>query len=122
MGLLDGGIAKLVRQGLKSAGMYKPATLVVVTAGTRTVGALSGGTNPTTASVACEAIPTAITKRYIGGTLVQDTDRAVLILGDSLGTTVPTTKDKLTIEGTTQQIVGIERDAASATYLCLCRG
>lgn len=122
MGLLDGDIARAVRNGLKSAGMYKPATLVKVTAGSRTVGNPAAGTNPTESSVTCEGFVTTTRKQFIGGTLVESGDRVVVLFGDSLGSVIPTTRDRLTIESVTQQIVGTERDAASATYTCLCRG
>lgn len=120
MGLLDGVIAKAVRSGLKQAGMYKSATLIKSTAGSRTVGAETSGTNPTTTSYACEGfVTTKLTK--VAGTLVEQSDRVVVLLGDSLSVT-PATRDRITIESKTQNIVAIDRDPASATYVCLCRG
>lgn len=121
MGLLDGKIAKVVRSGLKQAGMYKPATLVKSTAGTRSPGSLAAGTNPTAASYSCEGFVTTTSKLKIGGTLVEASDRVIVLLGDSLSV-VPATRDRITIESMTQNIVGVDRDAASATYTCLCRG
>ncbi len=122
MGLLDGPIAKAVRAGLKGAGMYKPATLHKVTPGTRTPGAQTAGTNPTETTQACEGFVTSTKKDKIGGTLVEKNDRIVVLFGDSLGTVTPTTRDKVTIENVKQSIVGVDRDAAGATYTLLCRG
>lgn len=120
--LLDGAIAKAVRAGLKSAGMYKPATLVRVSAGVRAVGELAGGRASTESSQACEGFVTSNKFVKVGGTLVEQHDRVAILLGDSLGGIVPRTNDKVTIEGKTQRIVDVDRDAASATYTVLLRG
>lgn len=120
--LLDGAIAKAVRDGLKKAGMYKSATLTRVTPGARTVGELAGGTNPTESAQTCEGFLSSSRRLKVGATLIEQHDRVAVLLGDSLGGVIPRTGDKVTIESKTQRIVDIERDAASATYTVLLRG
>ena len=120
--LLDGYIAKQVAKGLKAAGMTKPATLIKVTAGTRTPGAISAGTNPTETSFKCRGLVQRATLSKIGGTLVEKGDRVIVLLGATIaGKQVPTSKDKITIEGVTSRIIAVDRDPASAAYTCLTR-
>ncbi|RPH64982.1 MAG: hypothetical protein EHM89_00135 [Acidobacteria bacterium] len=114
-------IKQAVGSALSSAGMTKAATLIRVTPGTRTVGQPSAGTNPTTTSVTCQGLVKSTTKEKIGGTLVEKTDRVVMLFGSSLGDVAPATKDRITIEGLTQNVVGVDRDPAGAVFECLCR-
>ncbi len=117
---LEGGIAKLVLRGLKAAKLTKPATLIKVTAGTRTDS--SAGTKPTEASFAALGFVDSTSRVQVGGTLVETNDRVVALIGASIaGSQVPTTKDKVTIEGSTVRIVGVERDPAAAMYTLLTR-
>lgn len=114
-------ITRLVGSQLKKAGMTIPATLVVVTPGTRTAAQLTAGTNPTETSVTCRALVITWKRQLLGATLVQQGDRVVMLFGAFLGTAVPKTGDKITCEGVTSRIIDIDRDPASATYSCLTR-
>lgn len=119
---LEGGIAKQVARGLRKAGMTLPATLIKVTAGTRTPGAISAGTNPTETSHKARGFVPKKTAKKIGGTIVEENDRIVALLGATLASgVVPTSKDKLTIDGETLRVMAVETDAAKAVYTCLCR-
>jgi hypothetical protein len=112
---------RLVARKLRA--VSKPATLVKVTSGARTPGALSGGTNPTSASYGCRAFASTTKREKINGTLVEEGDRIVAVLAATIASgQVPTTKDKLTFGGTTRPIVSVENDPFEAIYLCLTRG
>lgn len=118
-------IARELPKALKQPGIVEStaATLIKVTPGTRTVGNPAGGTNPTTTSYAAKGFVSSKLTRRVGGTLVEANDRVVVLFGASIASgQVPTTKDKITIEGKTQAIIDLDRDPASATYTCLCRG
>lgn len=115
-------IAKQVGMGLKRAGMTKPATLGVVTQGTRTPGAVSAGTNPTTTNVSARGLVIRWKRERLNQTDVLSTDRVVMLLGALIaGGKVPEVGNLITIEGKTGRIVDIERDPAAATYNCLTR-
>lgn len=102
--------------------MTKPATLIVVTPGTRTTGRVSAGTNPTTTNVKARGLVVQWTKKRVNQTEVTTTDRVVMLLGALIaGRVVPKVNDQVTIEGVTSTIVDIERDPAAATYVCLTR-
>ena len=119
---LEGGIAKLVAKGLKQAKMTVAATLIKVTAGTRTGGAVSGGTHPTESSYSARGFVDSTKRDQINGTLVETNDRVVYLVAQSIASgQVPTTKDKITIEGATVRIVAVDRDPAAAGYACLTR-
>lgn len=115
-------IKNAVGAGMKGAGMTKAATLIRSTPGTRTVGALTAGTNPTTTNVPCLGLVRNTTRDEIAGTLIEKNDRIVMLFGKSLGDVVPTAKDRITIEGVSQVIIAVERDPAGAVFTCLCRG
>lgn len=121
MGLLDGPLAKQIAKAMRQAKLDKPATLIVVTNGTPTDGALSAGSNPTETSVRCRGLVKTWKRVMLGGTLVQAGDRVALLLGATLGAAAPKIGDKITIEGVTSRVIDIERDPASATYACLTR-
>ena len=114
-------IAKLVGKGLKKAGMTLPATLVVVTPGTRTPGSLTAGTNPTETSVPCRGLVITWKRALLNATTVQVGDRVVMLFGSTLGSSVPKVGDRITIESVTGRVIDIERDPASAVYACLTR-
>lgn len=121
MALID-KIAKQVASALKSAGMTKAATLTVVTPGTRTPGAESAGTNPTTVDYTARGLVIVWKREMLGATVVMVTDRVVMLLGASIASAkVPKVGDTITIEGVTSRIIDIERDPASATYNCLTK-
>lgn len=114
-------IRSMLGAGLINGGMTKPATLTVYIAGTRTAGALAGGTNPTSTTVACRGAVRDWRRKMLGATVVQATDRVVSLVGASLGSTAPKVGDQITIEGRTGRIVDVTRGAAAALYLCLVR-
>ncbi len=122
MSLLD-DIAGIVGDALVGAEMTKPATLIKVTAGTRTPGSVTGGTNPTTTSFAAQGIVADYSAYSIAESLVKAGDRKVRLFGSTIaGGAVPETNDRITIEGTTFTIIGpVGRDPAGATYICQCR-
>lgn len=124
MGLLDGDIAKIAASALVGAGMTKPVVLIKTTAGTRTPGAISSGTHPTTTSHPAKGLPVDTRVLMRDGTLIAGVDRVIRILGATLPAGItPAPGDAITLEGTTSRIVaeGVSRDPASATYLCQCR-
>ena len=112
-------ISGLVHKNLK--GQLLPAVLHVITEGTRT-GNLTGGTNPTEVDKTCEGFIDQKNKEKIGGTLVDDGDVIIILIGDSIqDAAVPSTADKVTIEGTKHHIKNLDRDPAAATYTLLCK-
>lgn len=115
-------IAKQVGAAMKRAGMTKPATLIVLTAGTRLPDAASGGTNPTTTTFNARGLVVVWKKSRLNQTDVVAGDRVVMLFGSLIeGGQVPKVGNKITIEGVTSRIVDIDRDAAGATYNCLTR-
>jgi len=101
-----------------------PATLTRVTPGIRTPGALTGGTNPTTASYPCRGFTDDYQAAEIDGELVHVGDRKVLLLGKTIGggAVVPQPNDRVTIEGATFTLIRVTRDPAAATFVCQARG
>lgn len=100
-----------------------PATLIRVTAGTRTTGNLSGGTNPTDKSFNCRGFIDEQGVRNVDGTLVENGTKKVVLIGDTIsgGAVAPSVGDKVKIEGTTYQIKAVDRDPAAATYTLVVR-
>src|SRR5690349_9042681 len=96
------------------------ATLIKVTPGTRTPGAVSAGTNPTTISHPCEGIVKEFDTGLIDGTTVKREDRQIWLLGESLPAGVePKPNDRITIQGATYVVLGdVGRDAASFKFIC----
>ena len=123
MGLLDGKIAKQVAKAIKAAKLDKPATLIKVTNGAHTSGALSAGMNPTEASYSCRGWVESYSSYAIANSLASAQDRKVSLLGASLPSgIVPADTDKITIEGVTYRILQITgRDPAGAVYECQAR-
>lgn len=129
MGLLDGELATIIGSAVVDAELTMPAVLIKVSPGTRTPGAVSGGTNPTVLSYPVQGIPASTAPLFRAGTLIQDTNRVIRIIGVTLPPgVVPVPGDQITMEGKTSTIVNsdggknaVQRDAASCTYLCQCR-
>lgn len=116
-------IASAVGAGLKQAGLTKPATLTKYTAGTRTAGSLSAGTNPTSAAYSAEGLVATDKYEKVGGTLVGANDRVVVLFGALISSGVaPVAGDSVTIEGVTQRVISVETNSSRAAYACLCRG
>ena len=87
----------------------KSLTLVKVTAGTRTPGAISAGTNPTTTSYAGSGWIKQLTARDLPGTEITVNDRKLAILGGTLPAgIIPSPQDKVTM---------VDIDDASKTFV-----
>ena len=99
------------------------ATLVVVTPGTRTPGNLSGGVNPTETNRTGKGFIDNYDDNAIDGTMVQMGDRKIVLITGTFGTPeiAPKRGDKITIEGTTYNVVRTKRDPAAATFTCQAR-
>ena len=113
----------LVARKLEASGAPKSATLIrVAITGARMTGAKSAGPQTTSTSYPIRAFATRTTRTQIAGTIVEQADRIVAVLGTSLpGGIVPLEKDSITVEGVTTKIVSVERDPWSAVYTCLTR-
>ena len=96
------------------------ATLIQVASGSRTGGQLTGGTNPTTTSYACKGFIDMLDKNSIEATLVDVADALVQLIGDSIAV-VPAQGDRITILGTTFNILDVKTDPAQAVYACTCK-
>ena len=119
---LKGGIAKQVAKALKRAKLLLPATLIKFTPGTRTPDHLSEGTNPTTANYAARGFVVDDKYEKIGGTLVEKNDRIIALAAAPIASKqVPATKDRITLDGVTTRVMGVETDPAKAIYICLTR-
>lgn len=96
----------------------KPLTLVKVTPGTRTPGAISAGTNPTTTSYPGNGWIKQLTARDLPGTEITVNDRKLAILGGSLPAgVVPAPQDKVTmvdLDGTSKTFVLVGPIAADS--------
>ncbi len=95
-------------------------TLTKNVPGTRTAGMLTGGTNPTTTVHAFEGFIEIETDARIADTLATQVGEIVAILGASISPAeVPTSGDKVNIEGRDFEIIKIiERDPAAALFRC----
>lgn len=100
-----------------------PATLIVVTPGTRLLGNPTGGTQPTRTSIpGGRGLIDDYTDDQIDGTLVQEGDRIVTLIANTFpGLPVPKPNDEVTIENGTYKIIRVKRDTAAATYTCQVR-
>jgi len=97
------------------------AILHIVAGGART-GNLTGGTNPSETDKTCKGFIDSKDHERIGGTLVEDGDVVVVLIGDSIqDAAVPEVKDKVTIEGDKYNVKALDRDPAAATYTLLCK-
>lgn len=100
------------------------ATLVKVAPGTRTPGALTGGTNPTPTSYPCRGFIDKQRVAFTNGSTVKDGNKVVVLIGDTIDNgsgVAPAPGDRIIIEGTTYVIPEggtIDRDPAAATYAC----
>ena len=120
-------IAGIVSDAIAGAGNLRPATLVKVTPGTRTVGSLSTGTNPTQASYTTQGVFEPTTKGDWNGSSWDMTRRevgTVTLLGKPLTAAgvVPEAGDLVTIEGATYSISAVSRDPSAASYTCTVTG
>lgn len=86
---------------------WRSMTLVRVTAGARTAGAVSGGTNPTTTSYRCRG-RLGTRKRTVveGGGLTRVTEQVISLLGATLPDGIePRATDRITVGADTYTIV-----------------
>ena len=111
---ISGLIKEYVRTGVLDASLIK------FTSGTRTVGQLTGGTNPTSTTYACKGFIDTQAKTDITGTLVADDGVTIVLIGDTIngGATDVDSGDQITIEGRTYIVGVVDRDPAAATYTC----
>lgn len=114
-------IAKIVNDEISAAGGVLTGTLIKRTLGTRTGGNLTAGTNPTSANHSFQGFLENRSEVTRGGSLVSAGGQFVVILGASLPDgVIPEQGDRVTIEGTTFEVLGVpERDPAAAVYECL---
>lgn len=120
-------IAKIIAANFSKFG--KPlkvtsCTLIKSTPGTRTPGAISGGTNPTTSQFKALGMVADYSAYYIANGLVSQGDRKVTLFGASIqGGAVPEPGDRVAIGGETLTIYadGVQGDGVKATYSCRCR-
>lgn len=130
---VSANIAKLVLTGLKQASNsvdvgLQSATLIKLTPGTRTPGALSAGTNPTSTSYACSALIEVLSINDVPTTIIEANDRKIGILGASLAAgIIPGSNDRVTmkdLDGTTKTfrlIAAVSGDGVGAMYEFVAR-
>lgn len=111
-------IAGIVRDAINSAGGVLDGTLRKVTAGTRTTGDLTSGTNPTSTDYAIQGFVDLETDRRLTDSLAVVGGQKVTVLGASLPAGVePESGDKVVFEGTEFHVNRVlSRDPAAATY------
>jgi len=98
------------------------AVLTKVSAGTRTAGQLTGGTNPTTITHTCKGFVDTLDKNRLEGTIVADTDVLLALIGDSISDgAVPIAGDRVTILSVEYNIIQVTADPALAVYNCIGR-
>lgn len=113
-------IAGLVHDNISDGVL--PATLIKVTEGERDPNNLAGGLNSTETSYSARGFIDSYNDNQINNTTVLRSDRRITLIGNSIqGRQIPNTDDKITIEGSTYDIVNVQRDPAAATYVCQAR-
>lgn len=103
--------------GVRTAMLHK------ITPGTRTPGAESAGTNPTTTTHACKAYVDETEQATVTAegtsTSVKKTTATVGIFGASIaGGVVPAVNDKVTVGSTTYRLTKVTGDGVGAVYEC----
>lgn len=116
--------ANISGQLFAALGPLLPAVKLLKTVqGTRDPSDPSAGTSPTTATYTGRGILDSYRTSQIDETIIQQGDRKVLILGDSLPSGIlPDTGDKVEAEGRVFTVIAVERDPDAATYTCQVRG
>lgn len=113
-------IKKLVAKHLgkqKQLGI-RSATLTVYTAGTRTSGSISAGTNPTSTTYPCKAFVDT-TGKFMDGTLVREGRSKLSILGGTLPSGVrPKSGSAVSLAGTTYRVTRVVSDPVDAVHEC----
>lgn len=96
----------------------RPATLTLYTAGTRTVGNLAAGTQPTSTAYACKAFREPI-KRLIDGSLVVEGRSVLSILGGSIASAAePVPGATVTFAGVVHRVHRVVSDPVDALFQC----
>ena len=114
-------LPKLINDNLGKA--LLPATLIKVVPGTRTT--LTGGTHPTEVPYTTRGFIDFANNEFQNPTAVVNGRKVVVLLGKPLPDGIfPEPGDRITIEGTEYHIANdgeVDRDPASATYICEVR-
>ena len=115
-------IQKEVFEGFNNGQDLRPVELTKVTAGQRTTGKLTAGTNPQTAVFNCRGFRDSL-QSVRPGTLVEDASAVVNILGGSLPAgTIPEVNDRVSVDsGDSLLILAVGSDPADALYVCQVR-
>ncbi len=110
-------IAGIINTEIAAAGGLVAGTLTKTSAGTRTGGALTAGTNPVTTVHAISGFVEKRTRRF-EGQLIADVMTVVTILGASVSpAAVPEVNDSVTLDGADHVLTALlSRDPASAIY------
>lgn len=108
-------LAKLIADGVAAAGGVDDITLRKVTAGTRTPGNLTGGTNPTYVDYAGKGFVSSKSDGRVSGALIEAGDQIVVLLGHTFDAK-PEVNDEVIVDGVSLTIRAVDQDPASATY------
>lgn len=108
---LSGALAAQIYKGMKA--LFLDATYTVDVPGTITDPADPPA--PTTTDYACKAIVETYSDYYSKNELVQDGDRKVLILANSLSVQ-PVVNSRITISGITFTTIKVDTDPATAVW------
>lgn len=109
-------IAGIVNDAIDGAGGLRPGTLTRKTAGTRTPGSLTGGTNPGTAAYSLSGFVETEAERR-ANSAVATRGATMTIMGASVSI-APAVNDTVLMDGSTYTLVELlERDPAAATYM-----
>lgn len=112
-------IAKEIYNGMAS-GLH-PVTITSYTEGTRTVGELTDGTNPTSVSYNSRGIAVNYKGKYFEGSEVETSDVFIGVLGKPLGSFSPGPGDIIVYQSVSHVVVSTRLDSAKAMYLCRCK-
>lgn len=114
-------IAKLIADGVAAAGGVDDITLRKVTAGTRTPGNLTGGTNPTYIDYEGKGFQYSTADGRVSASLVEAGDKIVVLLGHTFDAK-PEVSDEVVVDGVSLTIRAVDQDPASATYTVAADG
>ena len=97
-----------------------PATLTIVTPGTRT--SSTSGVKPTETTSSGRGFVESFDAGSIDGSIIKKDDVSAILIADTFTPAInPKAGDKVTIQGSTYRIQSVNRDPASATYTCHSR-
>lgn len=118
--ILGTDIAGILRTSLR--GMLLDATLTKISAGSVDPNNIGAGPAITETDYTAEGFVESYDENRIDGTIVQESDRLVILIGESIQSfVVPEPQDKITIESVTYTIVQVTRDPDAAIYECQVR-